>query len=317
MAILIFIAGLSGCRKADVFRAEEGEELSGGQVTVFDKGPNAFGHQAPGLTGLDELEFFVGNSFFNQNWVSSPASTTARDGLGPLFNARACSGCHFKDGRGRPPEFAGELGTGLLLRLGHLDNGELVGDANYGSQLQDNALGGVPVEGGYTIAYTEVTGEYADGTPYSLRLPTYDIVQTAYGNLHPDNLVSPRVANQMIGLGLLEAIPATAILALEDEMDSDGDGISGRANWVPDVATGETVLGRFGWKANEPNLRQQSAGAFVGDMGITTSLFSDQNCTSVQLDCQNAPDGGDPEITDDDLRKVVLYVSTLAVPARR
>ena len=314
----LFLFLISSCREVDPFPdPEPGEELSGGQVTVFDAGPNAFGHQAPGLTGLDELEFFVGNSFFNQNWVSSPASTTARDGLGPLFNARACSGCHFKDGRGRPPEFIGETGTGLLLRLGNIQIGVVQGDPNYGGQLQDLSLPDVPTEGSYTINYEEISGTFSDGTRYNLRKPNYTIHSMGYGPLDPDNLISPRVANQMIGLGLLEAIPEDAILAQVDESDVNGDGISGRANWVPNVETGNLDLGRFGWKSNQPNLRQQSAGAFIGDMGITTSLFTDQNCTSVQTDCQNAPDGGQPEITDDDLRKVVLYVSTLAVPIRR
>ncbi|MEO1384804.1 MAG: di-heme oxidoredictase family protein, partial [Bacteroidota bacterium] len=71
--------------------AEVGEELSGGQATIFDVSPNAFGFQAPGVTNEQGLLFFVGNSFFNQNWVSSPASTTARDGLGPYYNARSCA----------------------------------------------------------------------------------------------------------------------------------------------------------------------------------------------------------------------------------
>jgi CxxC motif-containing protein (DUF1111 family) len=91
---------------------------SGGKNgTVIDESANAFGFQINGLGAQEKLDFFVGNSFFNQNWVQSPSSTTARDGLGPLFNARSCSGCHFKDGRGRPPQYDGEKGTGLLLRL--------------------------------------------------------------------------------------------------------------------------------------------------------------------------------------------------------
>lgn len=315
---VLFLLLFWSCRKVDLVpNPEPGEELSGGQVTVFDAGRNAFGHPAPGLQGLDELEFFVGNSFFNQNWVSSPASTTARDGLGPLFNARACSGCHFKDGRGRPPEFPGEHTTGFLLRLGNMDNGNLVGDTHYGGQLQDQSLPGVPVEGAYSISYSEIPQTLSDGSVVNLRKPSYQIDASGYGNLAAGNLVSPRVANQMIGLGLLEAIPEADILLHVDETDADGNGISGRPNRVLHVASGEIRLGRFGWKANQPDLLQQSAGAFLGDMGITTSIFPDQNCTSVQMDCQNAPDGGSSEISDDDLRKVVLYVSTLSVPARR
>lgn len=314
-ALLLGMA-LGGCRDADLpLEAEEGEELSGGAATVFDQSPNAFGLQVPGLVGLQELEFFVGNSFFNQNWVSAPASTTARDGLGPLFNARSCSGCHFKDGRGRPPSFTGELSTGFLVRLAV--QGGTSPEPIYGGQLQDQAILGVPVEGTVSIVYEEQPGQYPDGEGYSLRKPHYQFTALGYGNLASDLLFSPRVANQMAGLGLLEALDEGDLLALADPADRDGDGISGRPNYVWDAAQGAMRLGRFGWKASQPNLRQQTAGAFLGDMGITSTLFPDENCSAAQLDCQAAPNGGNPEITDDDLRKVVLYVQSLAVPARR
>jgi CxxC motif-containing protein (DUF1111 family) len=292
---------------------EEGEELAGGMATVFDTTPNAFGHPAPGLPRQEELFFFVGNSFFNQNWVSSPSSTTARDGLGPLFNSRSCAGCHFKDGRGRPPDTDDERGTGLLMRVVSPD-----GSVNFhlGLQLQDQAIQDMTVEGRVQVRYDTLTGQYADGTPYTLRVPTYQIVDTANA-LPADVQLSPRVGNQIVGLGLLEAVPDGTILAFADPDDANGDGISGRPNYVVDVQTGETVLGRFGWKANQPNLLQQTAAAFHGDLGITTSLFPTQNCASAQTDCLNAPDGGTPEIEDEDLDKVLLYVSTLAVPARR
>lgn len=298
----------------------EGEDLPGGQVTVFDHGPNAFSHAAPAISGLEELEFFVGNSFFNQNWVEAPASTTARDGLGPLFNARSCSGCHFKDGRGRAPEFPGELSAGYLVRLsiaGFATDGGPLADPVYGGQLQDQAIQGVPVEAAFHIQYTEQAGTFPDGEAYSLRMPIVSFFGENYGPLRPDIQTSSRVANQMIGLGLLEAVPEAAILVNEDPHDANGDGISGRANRVWDVVSGSVQIGRFGWKANQPNLLQQTAGAFVGDMGITSSLFPDENCTMAQGACQSAANGGSPEITPDDLGKVLLYVSALAVPARR
>jgi len=150
-----------------------------------------------------------------------------------------------------------------------------------------------------------------------LRRPVYSLQNAAYGEPDPEMMISPRVANQMIGLGLLEAVPEEAILALADPDDRDGDGISGRPNYVRDVAGDRTVLGRFGWKANEPTVAQQTAGAFLGDMGITTPVFPEQNCTDAIAGCATAADGGSPEIEPDDFQKVVLYASTLAVPARR
>lgn len=298
--------------------AEVGEELSGGQATIFDVSPNAFGFQAPGVTNEQGLLFFVGNSFFNQNWVSSPASTTARDGLGPYYNARSCAACHFKDGRGRPPRFQGSLGEGLLLRLsvpGRGVNGEPLPEPNYGTQLQDQALLGLTREGGYLIDHEEITGTYSDGTSYTLQKPIYRFTELTYGPMVGEVQISPRVGPPITGLGLLEAVPEATLLALADENDVDNDGISGRPNYVWDRIEGKRTMGRFGWKANQSNLRHQTAEAFAGDVGIKTTYFPEDNCRGDA--CDPIFDGGSPEIDDDDLEKVVLYVSTLAVPARR
>lgn len=300
--------------------SELGEELSGGQATVFNTTPNAFSQPIPGLERMDELFFFVGNSFFNQNWVTAPSSTTARDGLGPLFNTRSCAGCHFKDGRGRAPTVDDTVSTGLLVRLsipGKDFHHAPLPEPTYGGQLQDQGVPGVAAEGMVQIAYEEITGKFADGTPYSLRAPTYTFTDLAYGEPQGEMMTSPRVANQMIGLGLLEAVPEETLLALADPTDRDGDGISGRPNYVWDAYNNRMALGRFGWKANQPHLLQQVAGAFAGDIGITTHLFPAVDCALPQQECQAAPNGGEPEIDDDDFLKVVLYSSSLAVPARR
>jgi len=300
--------------------ADKRAALSGGQTTIFNTTPNAFGQPAPGLERMDELFFFVGNSFFNQNWVTAPSSTTARDGLGPLFNARSCAGCHFKDGRGRPPDFTGELPTGFLLRLSFpgidLHHAPLP-EPTYGGQLQEEGIDGVQGEGLVAITYTEVPGAFADGTGYSLRQPTYELIDLAYGDLHPETMISPRIASQMSGMGLLEAISEDTLLSWADPNDQNGDGISGRPNYVWDAYNNRMALGRFGWKANQPTVLQQVAGAFAGDMGIVTTLFPTTDCVPTQTACQQAPNGGAPEIDDDDFLKVVLYSSSLSVPAQR
>lgn len=321
--VAVFI-GFGSCQKdseqPQLLSPEEGEEYSAGPGTIFNEGPNAFGFQIDALQGTDELNFFVGNSFFNQNWVQAPSSTTARDGLGPMFNSRACSACHFKDGRGRAPYYQGEDATGLLFRLttsAHNINGQNIGDPNYGGQLQDRSINGIDKEGTMTITYSEVKGQFADGSEYTLKKPNYTVSDLAYGPLAADVTISPRVANQVIGLGFLEAISEQQMLSWADEHDANGDEISGRPNYVWNEETQSTTVGKFGWKANQPNLLQQSAAAFNGDMGITSWLFPNQNCADTQQDCLNAPNGGSPEIDDDDLDKVVLYVASLAVPARR
>lgn len=316
---LLFLALTLGTACDDGPAPEPGEELAGGDTTVFDATPNAFSLSARNMSFERRQRFVVGNSFFNKNWVTAPASTDGRDGLGPTFNARSCSTCHFRDGRGRPPA-ADEPFTALLLRLslpGADPLGGPLGVPLYGDQLQPFAIEGVPGEAVPKVRYTERPGAFADGEPYSLRAPTYTFDQPAFGPLPPDLLVSPRVAPAMIGLGLLEAIPEADLLAREDPDDRDGDGISGRANRVWDVAAGAPAVGRFGWKANQPSVRQQTAGAFHGDMGITSSLFPEENCPMGQAACLAAPTGGAPEIADDLLADVVLYSETLAVPARR
>ncbi|WP_246020688.1 di-heme oxidoreductase family protein [Flavobacterium humi] len=295
---------------------EEGEELSGGSSTVFNESPEAFGFASKDLTVDEAADFAVGNSFFRQSWISAPSSTTARDGLGPFFNANACASCHFKDGRGRPPMADGELGRGLLLRLslpGTNPNGSSFPEPAYGSQLQDNAILGQTVKGNYTITYQITTETLADGTVVELQKPIYHIINLGYGALATGVLVSPRVANQMVGMGLLEAVPESTILAFAA---NSNNGVSGKANYVYDIQSNSQKLGRFGWKANQPSVRQQVAGAFSGDMGITTSLFPNENCPP-GVDCGAIPNGGSPEISDANFNRVVLYSSALAVPVRR
>lgn len=308
----------SGSGDGDDAEARPHDVLQGGETTVFDAGVNAFSLSARNLDPADKSAFFVGNSFFNQNWVTPPSATTARDGLGPLFNARSCSACHFKDGRGRPPE-PGEDLVSMLFRLSVPGTGPRGGpkdDPVYGGQLSGSAVLGARAEGRGVVEWTEVTGTFPDGTPYSLASPSYRIEDPAYGDPDAALLISPRVAPAMVGMGLLEAVPEADILSRADPGDADGDGISGRANLVWDARAGAARLGRFGWKANQPTVEQQVAGAFVGDIGVTSGLFPVENHTSAQgLD--SLPAGGSPEIDDDDLADVVLYSRTLAVPARR
>jgi CxxC motif-containing protein (DUF1111 family) len=290
---------------------------SGGDATVFVDGTGAFAQPLPSLTTEQRRAFSVGNNFFNDNWVTAPASTEGRDGLGPLFNAQSCSSCHEFDGRGEPPATDTDATRGLLLRLSVLaEDGRVVPDPVYGGQLQDRAINGVAPEGRIAIAWTDVGGAYSDGTPYVLQSPQYSILDLGYGPLTANVAISARVAPAVFGVGLLEAIDEDTIMAGADPADSNGDGISGRPNRVPSEA-GDLVVGRFGWKANVATVKQQNAGAFHGDIGITSSLHTEQGCTATQRGCLDAPTGGTPELDDQKLERVTFYTRTLAVPARR
>ena len=271
----------------------------GGDTTRAETSRNSFGLPAPALTNEQRRTFEVGDSFFTQNWVSAPASTEARDGLGPTFNAQACSSCHLLDGRGAPPDPTGEEARlGLLIRLSIPGadpvTGAPVPEPVYGGQLQDRSVLGVPAEGTLTVHYETIAGSYGDGTAYELRSPIYQVEDLVFGPMSDDVHTSPRLAPQVIGMGLLEGIGAESILARADPEDLDGDGISGRANTVWDARAGAPALGRFGWKANVATVEQQAAGAFHGDIGITSALHPDQNCPDPQSECASAPDGVPP-----------------------
>jgi CxxC motif-containing protein (DUF1111 family) len=299
--------------------SDPGEELSGGDTTVWDETREAFARAARNLDSEGRERFALGDHLFNRSWVTAPASAEGNDGLGPLYSATNCSACHFKDGRGAPP-VEGDDFKGLLLRLsipGADSDGGPLGDPVYGGQLNHLGILGVPPEARPVVSYEEVTGSYDDGETYSLRRPTYTLEDPAYGALPDDLMIGPRIAPVIVGLGLLEALPEDTLLGLADPDDADGDGISGRPNYVVDVVTGERVIGRFGWKANMPNVKQQNAGAFHGDLGITTSLFPTEGCTPTQLDCVAAPNGGSPELNDSKLETITFYTRTTAVPARR
>ena len=312
-----------------LFARPAADAQPGGKTTVFSNGRNAFSLPAANLSDAERTRFVVGNSFFKRNWVQAPASTTARDGLGPHFLARSCGGCHVQDGRAQPPDFHNPLApqpfAGLLLRLsvpGTDAHGGPKHEPVYGDQFNTMGIHGVQGEGEVHLSYERIEGQYADGTPYILEKPRYHLRNLAYGPMAPDVMVSPRIAPQVIGLGLLEAIPEAEILANAQAQAANTGPIKGQPNYVWDAYAERMVLGRFGWKANVGSLAHQTAGAFLGDIGITSSRFPQQTCTLAQKDCLAAPNGNAKgrqgvEIEDYALDDVIFYQSTLAPAARR
>ena len=319
--------------------AEPGEVMQGGATTHFKKADrNSFSHPAANMAFSSQLNFSLGNAIFRKLWVSSPSSTTASDGLGPLYNARSCERCHLNDGRGHAPSdnWPQDNAISMFLRLSippqtaeqqtllKKNRIGVIPEPTYGGQLQDFAVTGMPAEGRMRISYSDQPVSFSDGTTTMLRMPDYRITGTQYGPLHPDTMISPRVAPPMIGLGLLEAIPEQDILALADPEDADGDGISGRINRVWDSNKQQITTGRFGWKAGNPTLHQQNNGAFNGDIGISTPTRSNPygDCTQKQSLCLQQPSGDTPlqdnrEASQQMVDLVLFYTRNLAVPARR
>jgi len=319
----------------DFSKPEPYESLPGGAATVRARDTNdAFSQPSGNMSFERQMDFKLGNGLFRKLWVAAPASTLASDGLGPLFNARGCQNCHLKDGRGMPPAGPGEPATSMFLRLsvpggaapaGIEDYLATLPDPVYGGQLQDFATPGQTPEGRMVITYSDRPVALADGTVVTLQAPQYSVADLAFGPLDPAVMLSSRVAPQMIGLGLLEAIPAADILAHADPDDSDGDGISGRPNIVWSAEQGAPMLGRFGLKAGAATVREQSAGAFSGDMGLSTVLHPDPwgDCTIAETACRAAPHGQEPGVRDGlevdraSLDLVTFYARNLAVPERR
>ncbi|MCA0922306.1 di-heme oxidoredictase family protein [Pseudooceanicola nanhaiensis] len=317
----------------DFSNPEKFEALPGGAASVrLRQNADAFSQPSGNISFEGELDFKVGNGLFKKIWVSAPSSTLASDGLGPLYNARSCQRCHLKDGRGHPPEGPTDSNVSMFLRVsvpGGPEEAEIedfiatAPEPHYGTQLQDFSLAGLPAEGQMRIDYEEIPVSLSDGESASLRKPTYRVEDLGYGPMAADVMLSPRVAPQMIGLGLLEAIPVEDILAHADPDDADGDGISGRANVVRSVEFDLPMLGRFGLKAGAPTIRHQSAAAFDGDIGISNPLFTGAygECTDLQAGCREAPDGRDMdkggfEIDETGLDLVTFYSRNLAVPER-
>ncbi len=285
--------------------------LSGGATTIFDESEEAFNTPAPNLQGENIERHELGDVAFGLVHGDGPGPA---GGLGPLFDNVSCESCHPGDGRGRPPvgpePFSSMLFRSSVAGLG--SNGGPKGVPGFGGQLQMQSLPEYQPEIAAAITYVEDHGTFADGTRFQLRVPTYTLTGV-YRALPAGVLFSPRTAPVVFGLGLLEAVPEGQILALADPRDRNHDGVSGRPNYVWDAVKGQRALGRFGWKANVSNLIHQTAGAYNGDMGVTTALFPAESCEGDHPGC--ARHG--PEIDDRTIADVALYTQTLAVPARR
>lgn len=320
------------------------EHLAGGDATVQISNSDAFSQPSRNLIENRKIiTFNLGNDFFENPWIAGNSSTSSRDGLGGLFNNNACQDCHVRDGRGHAP-IANGLGDGIdfstiLIRAIKSDISDeqrkamrdsllaSVPDTSVGGQLQHDAIPGVMKEVDLKVSYEFDTVEFEDGFQVELRKPIWQLTSNYAGSgydFNIDSIFSVRVAPQMIGLGLLALIPEADIKNKADVTDENNDGISGKVNLVWSIENQQVELGRFGWKAGQPSLLEQSASAFVNDMGLTSRLIMQENCLEHQTDCLLSENGNgdsvnsyDYEVADKILEAVTFYSSHLAVPQRR
>jgi CxxC motif-containing protein (DUF1111 family) len=277
------------------------ETRQGGDTTVDDRTREAFSHPAANLTIDQRAMFQLGSSAFNFHW---PIPL-----LGPLFNSDACAACHGGNGRGLSQIGNGALQSQALIRVSLTDGtpggmpdvpGGDLPVPGFGLQLQDHATVGLP-EVIVAQTWLEHAERYADGEVVMLREPRVDPHLPDGSSLGADVRMSYRQAQAAFGLGLLEAVPDAALAALADPDDADGDGISGRLNRVWDPDRLATASGRFGHKATVPSLRQQTAAAFAGDIGLSNKLLPETD--------------GHRDLSDDQFEQTVFFVSTIGVPA--
>lgn len=312
VALFILSSITMGCKPDDDIIADEDVNL-GGETSISGAYIQIFQQPAPNLSA-SELDFHRdADRAFGDIFVSAPNEING--GLGPIFNQNACESCHTSNGRSPFPTDPNNL-RGLLIRMSIAGTGahnEPLPAPNFGGQLQTKALFGIQTEA--TLSWQEVQDikTYLDGEQVVLTQPLF-FLENPYMPIGNDVMLSPRMAPPVIGLGLLEAISDNDILSLADPNDADADGISGKPNYVWDYKNQIVAIGRFGWKAGQPNLLQQTAAAYNQDMGITNSYFATESSEG-QPQLDNLSD--DPEIDENTLKAATFYAQSLAVPQRR
>src|SRR5688500_7948356 len=183
----------------------------------------------------------------------------SEEGLGPAFNGTSCAACH-----------------------------------------NAPAIGGVSPVSEVRVAKTGPEGEFVALNPEGETLfHLFSIPNHVCQALIPAEatVVARRVPIPLFGAGLVEAIPDETILALADPLDNNRDGVSGRANTVRDIGTGQNRVGRFGWKAQHATLLTFGADAYRNEMGITNDLFPTELAVGVSAErmkiCDPIPDPED------------------------
>jgi len=313
--VLLFLFVIA-CRKYEVLPDNEQDpRMSGGGQTAFDQGSSAFDHSFTGLSGRDQLIHDRGDKQFDLPFV--PAPSHVNPGIGPLYNNISCGSCHTSQGSGSPP-FAGSAASfeSFFLRLslnsGTDEHGGPLPVPGFGGQLQNQVVYGTK-EGDYDVTYTTQTFTYPDGNTAQLRTPIYTIYNT-YIPFPANVAVSPRMAPSIFGLGLLENISDSSIIAMANQAQTDTTVIPGHPNYVWDLEKNKMSVGRFGHKCETPTLKQQIAFALNEDIGITTNMMPTENCYG---QAQYYNDSLHPEMSDSTLNNLVFYIRTIQVPARR
>ena len=206
---------------------------------------------------------------------------TVDEGLGPVFNGRSCGECH------NVPAIGGGSERVVTRFARYDENGVFDPLTQFGGTLiQDHAIGPDDVPGLHAFK--------AETVP-------------------PDaNVILHRRTTPLFGLGLVDAVPDSTFVALAATEAANDPATAGRVNIVDDLVHGGTAVGKFGWKAQVPNLAQFSADAYLNEMGVTSSLFPNENCPSG--DCSELAFNPRPDLNDtgNDVGKFLDFMTMLA-----
>jgi len=264
-----------------------------------------------------------GRTIFHATWAA-PGTASEFTGLGPLFNVDSCASCHVENGRGAPPRADDRSNTSLVVKFAMDDADTGSGTATgadtirrYGNRLNFRAVAGLRAEGELTVTFEAVEGHYADGERYTLQRPVYGFDKLGNGLVDKHTIVAVRMAPAIAGLGLLAQVPDDWIKARADANAKGESPVKGRPNVVWDQINFRMTLGRFGWKADQPNLMRIIAAAFITDMGLTSRLFPQENCGELQPECRAAAVPHPAEVDDATLDAVTHYVASLKPPVPR
>lgn len=249
--------------------------------------------------------FDLGQLVFNTSWVpAGTANAARRDGLGPLFVQASCDGCHNNGARGRGEPDGERLPGSFVMQLGGPET-------SYGAVINTQALAGFGAEGKISVSWTTREGRYPDGSHWAVREPAYVVNGLAYGELPRNVVLRPRIGPALFGAGLLEAVGAAQLESIRRKQPR---GQRGELTWH-DV-DGTRQLARFGWQADAVSIEDQTARALAREMGLSSRRRRQDDCTEAQTQCREAPNGGDPEVSDEFLAALVSYQRELAVPLR-
>ncbi|MFA6195760.1 MAG: di-heme oxidoredictase family protein [Sulfurimonas sp.] len=294
-----------------------------------------FMQQVAGLSNEEQDKFIMGKSFYRTPWVEAPTATTARDGLGPLFNSNTCINCHPNNGIGSLYNENKIISRNYVTRVSIPSNGSkehenmlqysgFVQEPTYGAQISSNGVHGVKYEAMPMIRYKDIKITYPDGNSLTLKKPLHGVEnqlkELGYGAMQKDVILSNRLAPALVGLGFLEQLTDEQILSNQDINDTNRDGISGKANIVYSPLHKDFRVGRYTKKASAASVMEQSGAAAHNDMSLTNPFYASENCTQKQVECLNAPkadnlrSGADFDLPLERLEAIAFYLKNLKIP---